>query len=58
MERDLYVTKPAPNTLDEALDQVEQRHGITIPMSNLAANDPCADLKADVRQIIFIENLG
>jgi hypothetical protein len=23
-------------------------------MSNLAANDPCADLKADVRQIIFI----
>jgi len=56
LEQDLYVTKPAPNTLDEALDQVEQRYGITIPMSNLAANDPCADLMADVRQIIFIGN--
>lgn len=55
-QRDLYVTKPAPNTLDKALDQVEQRYGITIPMSNLAANDPCADLKADVTQIIFIGN--
>ena len=56
LERDLYVTKPAPNTLDEALDQVEQRYGISIPMSNLAANDPCADLMADVKQIIFIGN--
>ncbi|GEA28078.1 hypothetical protein MiAbW_02650 [Microcystis aeruginosa NIES-4325] len=25
-------------------------------MSNLAANDPCADLMADVEQIIFIGN--
>ncbi len=56
LERDLYVTKPAPNTLDEALDQVEQRYGISIPMSNLAANDPCAELMADVKQIIFIGN--
>jgi hypothetical protein len=55
-QRDLYVTKPAPNTLDKALDQVDQKYGITIPMSNLAANDPCADMLASVTQIIFIGN--
>ncbi len=56
IERDLYVTKPAPKTLDEALNQVEARYGITIPMSNLVASDPCADIKANVKKIIFIGN--
>jgi len=55
-KRDLYVTKPAPKTLDAALDQVEAKYGITIPMSNLTATDPCADIKADVSKIIFIGN--
>lgn len=54
LDRDFHVTKTAPNTLDGALNQVEERYGITIPMSNLAAGDPCADIKADVSRMIFI----
>ncbi len=49
-----YATKAAPATLDAALAQVEDRYGITIPMSNLVASDPCANLKADVQDMIFV----
>jgi hypothetical protein len=56
LARDLYVTKPAPNNLDEALDRVEEKYGITIPMSNLVANDPCADILNDVTRIVFVGN--
>ncbi|MEG3436331.1 DUF2092 domain-containing protein [Pannus brasiliensis CCIBt3594] len=52
--RNLYATKTAPNTLDGALNQVEEKYGITIPMSNLAAGDPCADIKANVSRMIFV----
>ncbi len=49
-----YATKPAPATIDEALDQFEKKYGISIPMSNLAATNTCADMKADVQRAIFV----
>lgn len=49
-----YSTKAAPNNLDAVLAQVEEKYGITIPMSNLAASDTCADMKANVQQTIFV----
>jgi hypothetical protein len=55
-QQNYYATKPAPATLDAVLDQVDQNYGITIPMSNLLASDPCADMKADVQRTIFIGN--
>ena len=49
-----YSTKAAPNTLDAVLDQVEEKHGITIPMSNLVASNTCADMKSNVQRTMFI----
>jgi hypothetical protein len=49
-----YATKPAPATLDAALDQFKQKYGVTIPMSNLAASQTCADMKSDVVRSLFI----
>jgi hypothetical protein len=49
-----YATKAAPATLDAALDQFQQKYGVTIPMSNLAASQTCADMKADVQRSLFI----
>ena len=53
-DQEFYSTKPAPATLDAALDQFDANYGITIPMSNLAASKTCADLKTDVQRSIFI----
>lgn len=49
-----YSTKPAPATLDAVLDQIEQKYGMTIPMSNLWASDPCLDMKSHVQKTMFI----
>jgi hypothetical protein len=49
-----YSTKAAPNTLDAVLAQVEEKYGITIPMSNLVASNTCADMKSNVQQTMFI----
>jgi hypothetical protein len=49
-----YSTKAAPDTLDAVLAQVEEKYGITIPMSNLAASDTCAAIKSNVQRPIFI----
>ncbi len=49
-----YGTKAAPATLDATLDQFEQEYGVTIPMSNLAASQTCADMKSDVKRSIFV----
>ncbi|MBE9204853.1 DUF2092 domain-containing protein [Synechocystis salina LEGE 06099] len=51
-----YNTKPAPDTLDGVLDQVDSKYGITLPMSNLFASDPCGDLKAETRDSFFVGN--
>jgi hypothetical protein len=49
-----YATKAAPATLDAALDQFEKNYGVTIPMSNLAASNTCANMKSDVRRSMFV----
>ncbi len=49
-----YNTKSAPQTLDGVLDQIESKYGITLPMSNLYASNPCGDLKAAVQTSFFV----
>lgn len=49
-----YNTKPAPTTLDAVLDQIDEKYGITVPMSNLVASDPCKDFKANVQETLFV----
>lgn len=49
-----YATKPAPATLDAALDQFEQKYGFNVPMSNLAATNTCADMLAGTQKAIFV----
>ncbi|WLT38717.1 DUF2092 domain-containing protein [Synechocystis sp. B12] len=51
-----YNTKPAPDTLDGVLDQIDSKYGITLPMSNLFASDPCEDLKAETESSFFVGN--
>ena len=51
-----YSTKPAPATLDGVLDQIESKYGITLPMSNLLASNPCGELKAETRETFFVGN--
>jgi hypothetical protein len=51
---DYYATKEAPATLDAVLDQIEAKYGVAIPMSNLVASDPCADLKSNIERTLFI----
>ncbi|MGL5032552.1 MAG: DUF2092 domain-containing protein, partial [Microcystaceae cyanobacterium] len=51
-----YNTKPAPANLDGVLDQIESKYGITLPMSNLFASNPCADLKAQTQGSFFVGN--
>ncbi|MGL4502643.1 MAG: DUF2092 domain-containing protein [Planktothrix sp.] len=51
-----YNTKPAPETLDGVLDQIESKYGITLPMSNLYASNPCGDLKAEAQNSFFVGN--
>ncbi len=49
-----YGTKAAPATLDAVLNQFEQEYGVTIPMSNLASSNTCAEMKSDVKRSIFV----
>jgi hypothetical protein len=51
-----YNTKPAPDTLDGVLDQVDSKYGITLPMSNLFASNPCGYLKAETQSSFFVGN--
>ena len=49
-----YLTVEAPDNLDAFFDEVEEKLGVTIPMSNLLVSDPCAYMKSDVQQTMFI----
>jgi hypothetical protein len=52
----VYATKEAPASLDEAVGYVEENYGITIPMSNLVISDPCSVIKSEFEQSLFIGN--
>lgn len=51
-----YNTKPAPGTLDGVLDQIDSKYGITLPMSNLFASNPCGYLKSETQSSFFVGN--
>ncbi|MEA5535791.1 DUF2092 domain-containing protein [Crocosphaera sp. XPORK-15E] len=50
----LYGTKPAPSNLDEAVNNVQEKYGITIPMSNLFVSDPCNAIKSEIQTSLYL----
>ncbi|MEA5509747.1 DUF2092 domain-containing protein [Crocosphaera sp. UHCC 0190] len=50
----LYGTKPAPSNLDEAVNNIEEKYGITIPMSNLFVSDPCNAIKSEIQESLYL----
>lgn len=53
-DSNFYATKAAPETIDAALDQFEEKYGVNIPMSNLASSELCAYMKSQVQKSIFV----
>lgn len=51
-----YSTKEAPPTMDEVVDNIDEKYGITIPLSNLFVSDPCAAVESDLQKSLFIGN--
>lgn len=39
--KNLYATKPAPPTIDETVNAIEEKYGIDLPLSNLIVSNPC-----------------
>lgn len=50
----LYATKTAPPTIDEAVKNVDLNYGFTIPMSNLFVSEPCAAITSDIQDSVFV----
>lgn len=50
----LYGTKTAPSTLDEVINTIDKKYGITIPFSNLFISNPCAAINSDIQNSLFI----
>lgn len=55
-QKKLYVTRLAPATIDQAVDTIAEKYGITIPLSNLAVADPCTRLRSDLLTGTFVGN--
>ncbi len=51
---DFYATKAAAPTIDEVLENVEVKYGVTIPMSNLFVTDPCGKVTLDIEKSVFV----
>jgi len=49
-----YLTKPAPATLDQLLEQIEDKYGVTLPLSNLWLSDPCQAMTAFAQNSLYI----
>lgn len=50
----VYATKNAPSSINEVVDNIEAKYGITIPMSNLFVSDPCQAIKSDIQQSLYL----
>ncbi|BAQ59866.1 hypothetical protein GM3708_272 [Geminocystis sp. NIES-3708] len=50
----VFATKKAPATLDELVNNIEEKHGFTIPMSNLLVNNPCNVLESATEDPLYI----
>ncbi|ACB49542.1 hypothetical protein cce_0190 [Crocosphaera subtropica ATCC 51142] len=53
---DVYATKEAPANLDDVVEQIAQRYGITIPMSNLLLSNPCGAIATEIENAVFVGN--
>ena len=51
---DFYATKPATSTIDQVVENVELQYGLTIPMSNLFVDDPCAKVTSNIQKSVFV----
>ncbi|MDJ0535742.1 MAG: DUF2092 domain-containing protein [Xenococcaceae cyanobacterium MO_207.B15] len=51
---DFYATKPAASTIDQVVKNVELKYGLTIPLSNLFVDDPCAKVTSDIQKSVFV----
>ena len=51
---DFYATKAAAPTIDRVLNNVEVKYGVTIPMSNLFVDDPCAKVTSNIQKSVFV----
>ncbi len=51
---DFYATKPAASTIDQVVNNVELKYGLTIPMSNLFVDDPCGKVTSDIQKSVFV----
>ncbi len=50
----LYGTKIAPSNFDEVVNVIDEKYGITIPLSNLFISDPCKAINNNIQQSLFI----
>ncbi|WP_181280655.1 DUF2092 domain-containing protein [Aphanothece hegewaldii] len=52
----VYATRNAPSSLDQAVRYVDENYGLTIPMSNLVISDPCSAIESEFQKPLFIGN--
>ena len=52
--KNFYVSKATKTTLDEAFSEIENKYGVTIPLSNMFISDPCTRIFQEVKQVRFI----
>ncbi|NJL83538.1 MAG: DUF2092 domain-containing protein [Chloroflexaceae bacterium] len=50
----LFATKAAPPTIDEAVENIAENYGVVIPLSNLFVSDPCAVITPIIQTSLFI----
>ncbi|NJL43246.1 MAG: DUF2092 domain-containing protein [Pseudanabaena sp. SU_2_4] len=50
----LYATKPAPASIDEAIAEIEAEYDVTIPLSKLVVSDPCAEIVPNIKKSTYI----
>lgn len=53
-QQKLYATKEAPATIDEFVNAIREKYGITIPMSNLFVSDPCGTMASNIQESTYI----
>ncbi|MGA7932352.1 MAG: DUF2092 domain-containing protein [Kovacikia sp.] len=50
----LFVTKPAPSTLDATVAGVEEKYNVDIPLSNLLVSDPCKIIIPKIKKSLYV----
>lgn len=50
----LYATRPAPATIDDAIAEIEEKYDVTIPLSKLVLSDPCQEIIPNIKKSKYI----